>query len=414
MTLSDDYNSAANIYKRWEAADPRDRHRAANGRAPPFKTIPGEQVEKFPPTNPQTTDKTDEKKLPELKVIDPAHWEGRAVPPQEWIVRELIPAKTVTLLLGDGGAGKSTIGMQLAVARDIGRDWLGMVPEAGRTLVLSAEDDEDELHRRTENCRVHYGISYSDLTATRFVDLVGENAVLGELHRNCIIRATPLFEAVEALVKEFRPDLVTIDALADAFAGDENNRPQVRQFIGLLKKLCRDYDLAVICIAHPSLSGMASGSGTSGSTGWSNSVRSRLYFERVKDSDGNVEAGLCQLTLKKANYAQEGQSFLVRWKAGVYVPEAGISSLDKASLERRAQDVFLRLLTKVSDQNQHVSPYKSSAYAPAKFAKMDEATGIKKVHLEKAMQKLLDDKLIHIEVSGPLSKQRSYLRLGPG
>jgi RecA-family ATPase len=289
-----------------------------------------------------------------------------------------------------------------------------MVPETGRTLVLSAEDDEDELHRRTENCRVHYGISYSDLTGTRFVDLVGENAVLGELHRNGIIRATPLFEAVEALVKQFRPDLVTIDALADAFAGDENNRPQVRQFIGLLKKLCRDYDLAVICIAHPSLSGMASGSGTSGSTGWSNSVRSRLYFERVKDSEGNVEPGLCQLTLKKANYAQEGQSFLVRWKSGVYVPEAGTSSLDKASLEQRAQDVFLRLLTKVSNQNQHVSPYKSSAYAPAKFAKMDEATGIKRVHLEKAMQKLLDDNLIHIEVSGPPSKQRRYLRLGPG
>jgi RecA-family ATPase len=371
--------------------------------------MPGEQIEVFEPA----TDKNaGRKQLPELRVIDPSQWEGKAVPPQEWIVRDLIPSNTVTLLLGDGGAGKSTIGMQLAIARDVGRDWLGMVPAKGRTLVLSAEDDENELHRRTENCRVHYGISYSNLTSTRFVDLVGENAVLGELQGNGVIKAAPLFEAVEAVVKQFRPDLVIIDALADAFAGDENNRPQARQFIGLLKKLCREHDLAVICIAHPSLSGMASGSGTSGSTGWSNSVRSRLYFERAKDSDGNVEPGLCQLTLKKANYAQEGQSFLVRWKGGVYVPEAGISSLDKASLEQRARDVFLRLLTKVSNQNQHVSPYKSSAYAPAKFAKMDEATGIKKVHLEKAMQKLLDDGIIRIEISGPPSRQRSYLQPG--
>jgi RecA-family ATPase len=356
---------------------------------------------------------TEEKKLPELRVIDPAKWEGKPVPPQEWVVRELIPAKTVTLLFGDGGAGKSTIAIQLSIARDIGRDWLGMVPEIGRTLVLSAEDDENELHRRTENCRAHYGIAYSDLANTRFVDLVGENAVLGEQHRNGTIHATALFNAVEKYVKDFKPDLVVIDALADAFAGDENNRPQARQFIGLLKKLCRDHSLTVVCIAHPSLSGMNSGSGTSGSTGWSNSVRSRLYFDRVKDAEGSVEPGLCQLTLKKANYAQEGQTFLVRWKAGVYVPEQGVSSLDKASVEQRAQEIFLTLLTKVSNQNQEVSPNKSPSYAPAKFFKMKEAAGLKKPQLERAMQELLDDNRIHIEVSGPPSKRRSRLCIGP-
>jgi RecA-family ATPase len=325
----------------------------------PFKpAMSGEQVEEFEPVNHEQ--KQSDQKLPALKVIDPSQWQGKVPPPQEWIVRELIPAKTVTLLFGDGGSGKSTIAVQLSIARDVGRDWLGMVPAIGRTLFLSAEDDEDELHRRTENCRVHYGIKYSDLTATRFVDLVGENAVLGELHRNGIIQATLLFRAVEQYVKEFKPDLLVVDALADAYAGDENNRPQARQFITLLKKLCRDYSLAVICIAHPSLSGMQSGSGTSGSTGWSNSARSRLYFDRVKDADGNVEAGLCQLSLKKANYAQEGLSFLVRWKAGVYVPEAGISSLDRASIEQRAQEVFLGLLAKVSDQKQEVSPNKFS------------------------------------------------------
>jgi len=378
----------------------------------PFKpAMSGEQVEEFEPVNHEQ--KQSDQKLPALKVIDPSQWQGKVPPPQEWIVRELIPAKTVTLLFGDGGSGKSTIAVQLSIARDVGRDWLGMVPKIGRTLFLSAEDDEDELHRRTENCRVHYGIKYSDLTATRFVDLVGENAVLGGLHRNGIIQATLLFRAVEQYVKEFKPDLLVVDALADAYAGDENNRPQARQFITLLKKLCRDYSLAVICIAHPSLSGMQSGSGTSGSTGWSNSARSRLYFDRVKDADGNVEAGLCQLSLKKANYAQEGLSFLVRWKAGVYVPEAGISSLDRASIEQRAQEVFLGLLAKVSDQKQEVSPNKSPSYAPAKFFKMKEAAGLKKAHLERAMQELLDGDRIHIEVDGPASKRRSRLRIGP-
>ena len=90
-----------------------------------------------------------------------------------------------------------------------------------------------------------------------------------------------------------------------------------------------------------------------------------------------------------------------------------ISSLDRASIEQRAQEVFLGLLAKVSDQKQEVSPNKSPSYAPAKFFKMKEAAGLKKAHLERAMQELLDGDRIHIEVDGPASKRRSRLRIGP-
>ena len=67
------------------------------------------------------------------------------------------------------------------------------------------------------------------------------------------------------------------------FAGDENSRPQAQEFIGLLKRLARKQNCALLLLAHPSLSGMATGTGMSGSTAWSNSVRSRLYLERGED-----------------------------------------------------------------------------------------------------------------------------------
>ena len=93
-----------------------------------------------------------------MRVIDPTRWEGEPVPEREWIVPECVPAAAVTILAGEGAAGKSTLALQLAVARGVGKAWLNTMPKPGRTLVLSAEDDEDELHRRLDAIRQHYEV----------------------------------------------------------------------------------------------------------------------------------------------------------------------------------------------------------------------------------------------------------------
>ncbi len=41
---------------------------------------------------------------------------GSAPPPRPWHVRNMIPARVVTLMQGDGGTGKSTLALQLAAA----------------------------------------------------------------------------------------------------------------------------------------------------------------------------------------------------------------------------------------------------------------------------------------------------------
>jgi RecA-family ATPase len=51
------------------------------------------------------------------------------------------------------------------------------------------------------------------------------------------------------------------------FAGNELVRTQVRQFANLLNALCQKHKSA---IAHPSLTGMNTGTGLSGSTDWNN------------------------------------------------------------------------------------------------------------------------------------------------
>jgi DNA repair protein RadA/Sms len=67
-------------------------------------------------------------------LIDPSAWEGMEVPRREWIVPLYVPHPTVTLLYGDGAVGKSLLGLQLGVARSLAREWIGLLPEPGRTI----------------------------------------------------------------------------------------------------------------------------------------------------------------------------------------------------------------------------------------------------------------------------------------
>lgn len=76
---------------------------------------------------------------------------GKLVPRREWLVPDLIPGGTVTMLGGDGGTGKSTLALGLAVATVAGSPRAGRSIEGcGPAAFLSAEDDADELHRRLD------------------------------------------------------------------------------------------------------------------------------------------------------------------------------------------------------------------------------------------------------------------------
>ena len=49
-------------------------------------------------------------------------------------MKDMIPDRTVTILSGDGGGGKTTLKLQLATAIAGARPWLGYDPDPGRCL----------------------------------------------------------------------------------------------------------------------------------------------------------------------------------------------------------------------------------------------------------------------------------------
>jgi RecA-family ATPase len=208
-----------------------------------------------------------------------------------------------------------------------------------------------------------------------------------------------------------------LDALADLFGGEEISRLHSRGFIVLLKQLAIRHDLAVLLIAHPSLAGMNTGTGLSGSTDWHNGPRARLYFEQAKDKgDKTVDDDARTLTVKKIQYARSGTVFRLRRRNGVFAyesKEGGDSPFDWAASAAKAEIVFLALLRSYEEQGRRVSPNPSANYAPTMFEREDDAEGITKIAFASAMGKLLKANRIHVERVGPRSRQREKLTLGP-
>jgi RecA-family ATPase len=229
-----------------------------------------------------------------------------------------------------------------------------------------------------------------------------------------LVKPTAVWRRLVAFIEMVKPRLVVLDALADVFGGEENARAQARQFIGLLRGPAIDHSLAVVLIAHPSLTGMASGSGTSGSTGWSNSARARLYLERIKGDDGReIDANLRVLSVKKSNYGPVGRQLRLRWSNGAFILDGSAGGFDKLAADAKAERVFLDLLSTFAVQGRDVSPKRSPSYAPTMFAKHPKSEGVTAKGFSDGMERLLTANRLHVEPVGPPSRQYKRLVVNP-
>jgi RecA-family ATPase len=194
------------------------------------------------------------------------------------------------------------------------------------------------------------------------------------------------------------------------FTAATNIRGQVQQFIAVLRRLAIRYRVAIVLIAHPSLSGMASGSGNSGNTAWNNSVRSRLYLQPMLTAEDEEPDPLPrQLTVKKNNRGPNGTTISLRRDRGRFCPLNGATSFERMATDQAVNHAFLKLLDITAAQGRDVSPNKSSAYAPAVFSKMPDAGGVKSKQFAAAMERLPRDRKITVERYGRPSNLRSRI-----
>jgi RecA-family ATPase len=338
---------------------------------------------------------------------------GKAVPERDWLVPDMVPQKAVTLFSGDGGTGKSLLALQLAVAVVAGTSWVGKSVQRGTALLISAEDDDDELHRRLDDILRAEGRDYDDVSGLTLRSLAGEDALLA-IETQMTLTETALFAELEQRAAIDRPALIVIDTLADVYPANENDRAKVRKFIGMLRHLSIEHQCAVFLLGHPSLTGLNSGSGTSGSTAWNNSVRGRLYIHRIADDKGHEpDTDKRILATKKQNYGPTNTEIGITWRGGVFVADAQGTSVDRMAVEAKAERVFLKLLSEFGKEGRTVKSANATGYAPKDFAASGRAEGLSKSALHAAMERLFAKGTIVETLGGhgPPSKQTKRIVL---
>lgn len=341
--------------------------------------------------------------LAPFPLVDPSEWHGTVAKVREWFLTGLIPHRQVTLLSGDGGVGKSLLGLQIGAASALAIETLGLRPRPGRVLYVGAEDEAEEFHRRLDDIATAHSAKMSELTDLRILPLADMDALLSEPDAKGNMKATSLWSRVDTFVQDWQPGLVVLDTAADLFGGDEVKRAQVRHFVAMLRKMAIGRNCAVLLLAHPSVAGMASGSGYSGSTAWNNSVRSRLY---LTSGEGDVRI----LKTVKSNYGKIGDETYLEWQDGSFVlHDPSKPGVADGLINGRNDKVFLAVLSKLNRTGQRPSPNKSPSFAPRMIQKHPDAKGAKVRDMEMAMQRLLDSGVIKIVQEGPASRRFSRL-----
>jgi RecA-family ATPase len=353
-----------------------------------------------------------------LPFVTPADMAGLQVKPREWIVANLLPKGEPSLLYGAGATGKSHLLLHLCIAMAGGARWLDRDVPSGRCLMFTCEDGLDELNRRAAAILEMIGMQWSDcgdrlaLIPMRGADM---DAVLASSRNDGTLQPTGTYLALRELVGRFEPDLIVIDTLADTFAGEENRRADAKAFVNLLVRLRPA--ATIITTAHPSVSGQAEGRGTSGSTGWPAAVRSHLYLDRVRESDGReLDADVRVLRNMKANYSRQGTGEIeLKWRDGAFVAlDGGVNR--GAFAHADADELFLRFLVAYTAQGRFVNASSGASYAPSAFASEPKAKAarLRKVDLRDAMLRLFAAGRIKNALRMVNRKERTYLAIVEG
>lgn len=322
-----------------------------------------------------------------LALISPTDWQGLPIPPMRWLATNRIPAADVTILSGDGGGGKTTTALQLAVsvADNLG-DWLGTTCEAGPVIFFSAEEPENEMRRRLARVAKKRGLEPDGIGNLHFHFAEPDKCTLGAGKPNSPMAPTPLFESLRAAAKVIQPALIVVDSNAATLGGNYLDRVHARTFVSLFRQLAREVDCAVLLLDHPSLSGMTNGTGRAGNMDWQNAVRALLYL-RTSENDQGTTAGR-ELEVMKSNYGPRGEKQRLRWEDGCYVLEGSASAPAQAAAFNTADQTYLDCLDATAAQGRNVYPFTGRGYAPKVFAEMAQAKGMTAQAFAKAQERL--------------------------
>lgn len=190
----------------------------------------------------------EEKGTPKRKRL--ATWpEIRNRPEPPWLVRNLIPGKSLVGMYGPGGSYKSFIAVDIALAISMYHlEWGGEdILTQGPVVIISGEGSQGPRVRAWEkaNAGARVGDTFAVLDG---IDLSDASDIVGA--------AKEIDQAVDEKWGGQKPVLLVVDTLARASGGaDENSNKDMGRIIAACDELRRHFDCTVLLVHHTPKSG---------------------------------------------------------------------------------------------------------------------------------------------------------------
>jgi hypothetical protein len=206
--------------------------------------IIGKVRAKYPYQEPVTVTQTKE----DIKLVFTANELLRSDFQIEWLIKDLIVARTTNFISAESGIGKSRLAMQLAKAMATGTQFLKWPCERQISVMyLSLEMPGDMLKHFLTGLLVGKEMSEEE----------SNNFTLVPMGRAIDLAKPEGFEFVEMLIKEYKPEVMMIDAMGK-LTFEEMGETQAKGINNQLSKLTQDYGTTFFIIHHnrkPDLTG---------------------------------------------------------------------------------------------------------------------------------------------------------------
>jgi hypothetical protein len=226
-------------------------------------------------------------------------------PPRRWLLGNQFCRKFLSGLVAPGSTGKSALRLAQCLSLATGRRLTDQhVFQRGRVLLVSLEDDQEEMQRRILAARLHHNVTLDDVKGWLFY-ATPKGIKLAEI-KNGSRQIGALERALRASIERRRPDLLVLDPYVKLHALEENSNDAMDFVADLLVTLAIEYDIAVDAPHHTKKGQLTPGDADSGRGASATRDAGRLIYtlatmseEEAKGFDISPEARASYIRLDK-------------------------------------------------------------------------------------------------------------------
>ncbi|PWT84876.1 MAG: hypothetical protein C5B56_14885 [Proteobacteria bacterium] len=270
---------------------------------------------------------------------------GEPIKPRQWLLARCFCRTFLSGLVAPGDAGKTTLRLTQAVELATNRELLGHhVYQRSRVLVLSFEDDREELRRRLAAICKHHGINPTELKGWLFCrDL--KRVKLATRDKNGERQVGPLESMLRRAIVRTRCDLLVLDPFVKLHALTENDNADMDFVCEQLIAIAQDCNIAVDSPAHTHKGAITAGDADARRGASAQRDAGRLDYTLTTMSEDEAESfgihpderkGFVRLDKAKANLTR---AIRAEWFRLVSVPLGNATALypegdDMQAIER--------------------------------------------------------------------------------